>query len=48
MASIEAVTADKLGRADLVEEVTTGESKVVKVTGIPNAGKVRAYTDRQI
>eukprot|EP01086_Lenisia_limosa_P005094 TRINITY_DN2124_c0_g1_i1.p1 TRINITY_DN2124_c0_g1~~TRINITY_DN2124_c0_g1_i1.p1 ORF type:complete len:529 (-),score=214.88 TRINITY_DN2124_c0_g1_i1:57-1643(-) len=40
MASIEAVTADKLGRADLVEEVTTGESKVVKVTGIPNAGKI--------
>jgi T-complex protein 1 subunit delta len=36
IASIEAFTTDKLGHADLVEEVSTGESKVVKVTGVPS------------
>lgn len=30
---------EKLGKADLVEEVGSSESKVVKITGIPNSGK---------
>jgi len=39
IASIEGFSAAKLGSAKLVEEVSTGEGKVVKVTGVPNAGK---------
>eukprot|EP01097_Dermamoeba_algensis_P001536 TRINITY_DN157_c0_g1_i1.p1 TRINITY_DN157_c0_g1~~TRINITY_DN157_c0_g1_i1.p1 ORF type:complete len:527 (-),score=111.63 TRINITY_DN157_c0_g1_i1:124-1704(-) len=39
IASIEAFSADKLGKADLVEEISTGEGKIVKVTGVPNPGK---------
>jgi len=39
IASIEAFTVDKLGTAELVEEVQTGESKVAKITGIPNMGR---------
>eukprot|EP00698_Gefionella_okellyi_P005709 TRINITY_DN15173_c0_g1_i1.p1 TRINITY_DN15173_c0_g1~~TRINITY_DN15173_c0_g1_i1.p1 ORF type:complete len:552 (+),score=168.61 TRINITY_DN15173_c0_g1_i1:193-1656(+) len=39
VASIEGFTADKLGKADLVEEVATSERKIVKVTGVPNGGK---------
>jgi len=39
IASIEAFTADKLGVAELVEEVQTSDSKVAKITGIPNMGK---------
>lgn len=40
IASIEAFTADRLGRAALVEEASTGEDdgKIVKVTGVPNPG----------
>merc|ERR1712054_589492 len=30
---------EKLGKADLVHEVSTSDGKIVKVTGVPNAGK---------
>merc|ERR1711966_455239 len=36
----DAVTADKLGSAAMCEEVAVGSGKVVKVTGIENAGRV--------
>uniref|UniRef100_A0A1I7SWK0 T-complex protein 1 subunit delta n=1 Tax=Bursaphelenchus xylophilus TaxID=6326 RepID=A0A1I7SWK0_BURXY len=40
IASIDHFTADSLGSADLVEEITTsGSEKVVKVTGLHAAGK---------
>jgi T-complex protein 1 subunit delta len=39
IASLDHFTADMLGSADLVEEVSTGASKVVKVTGVANPGK---------
>jgi T-complex protein 1 subunit delta len=40
IASIESFTAERLGRAELVEEVATSdEGKIVKVTGVPNPGK---------
>jgi T-complex protein 1 subunit delta len=39
IASIEGFSAAKLGTAKLVEEVAVGEGKVVKITGVPNAGK---------
>lgn len=39
IASIETFTADKLGKADLVEEVSTADGKIVKITGVPNPGK---------
>jgi len=38
-ASLDHFTPDILGSADLIEEVQTGDSKVVKITGIQNAGK---------
>eukprot|EP01105_Mastigella_eilhardi_P009297 TRINITY_DN21_c1_g1_i1.p1 TRINITY_DN21_c1_g1~~TRINITY_DN21_c1_g1_i1.p1 ORF type:complete len:562 (-),score=168.12 TRINITY_DN21_c1_g1_i1:277-1917(-) len=42
IASIEAFTTDKLGKADLVEEVIVSSDtggKIVKVTGVSNAGR---------
>lgn len=39
VASVEAFAPEKLGSADLVEEVTTGSSRVVKMTGVQNKGK---------
>jgi len=39
VASLDHFTADKLATADLVEEVSTGSSKVVKITGIAKAGR---------
>jgi len=39
VAHIDQFTADKLGHADLVEEVSQGGCKVIKVTGCPNQGK---------
>merc|ERR1719473_1598052 len=39
IANVETVHAEKLGRADLVEEVPTGDGRVVKVTGVPGTGK---------
>lgn len=38
-ASLDHFTAEVLGGADLVEEVQAGDSKIVKMTGIANAGK---------
>jgi len=40
IASIESFTTEKLGSAALVEESSTSGGKVVKVTGVPNAGKI--------
>jgi T-complex protein 1 subunit delta len=39
IASLDHFTAEMLGSAELVEEVQTGDSKIVKVTGIVNQGK---------
>lgn len=39
VADIDAFTEDKLGYADLVEEVQNDGAKVVKVTGVKNPGK---------
>merc|ERR1712156_1301944 len=39
VASLDHFTADKLASAELVEEVSTGSSKVVKITGIAKAGR---------
>lgn len=39
VASIEGFTADKLGRADLCEELPTADGKLVKITGVPGGGK---------
>lgn len=40
VAHVDHFTAEKLGTAGLVEEVSTGgERKIVKVTGCPNQGK---------
>jgi len=39
IASLDHFSADMLGSAELVEEVQTGDSKIVKVTGIVNPGK---------
>merc|ERR1719502_2167680 len=40
MASVDALHKEKLGHAELVQEVTVGQGKVVKVTGIENMGRV--------
>jgi T-complex protein 1 subunit delta len=39
VADIEAFTEDKLGHADLVDEVSKSGAKVVRVSGIKNQGK---------
>eukprot|EP01121_Diplochlamys_sp_Union-15-3_P008307 TRINITY_DN21_c0_g1_i1.p1 TRINITY_DN21_c0_g1~~TRINITY_DN21_c0_g1_i1.p1 ORF type:complete len:559 (-),score=115.90 TRINITY_DN21_c0_g1_i1:8-1627(-) len=39
IASIESFSTSKLGSAELVEEESTSEGKIVKITGVPNAGK---------
>lgn len=39
IADINSFTEDKLGYAEMVEEVSTAGAKVVKVTGVKNAGK---------
>lgn len=39
IADIEAFTEDKLGYADLVDEVSKSGAKVVRVTGVKNPGK---------
>jgi len=39
IASIEGVNPNKLGTAALVEEASTSQGKIVKVTGVPNGGK---------
>ena len=39
VADIEAFTEDKLGYAELVEEASQSGAKVVRITGVKNAGK---------
>jgi T-complex protein 1 subunit delta len=39
VASIESFTADKLGTAEVVEEVPTSDGKIVKITGVPSKAK---------
>jgi len=39
IASLESFTADRLGCAKLVEEESTGDGKIIKITGVPNPGK---------
>lgn len=39
IASLDHFTPEMLGAADLVEEVTTGSSKIIKMTGVANPGK---------
>ena len=40
IASIESFTPERLGSAELVEEISTSEAgKIIKVTGVPNPGK---------
>jgi len=39
IANADTLHAEKLGKADMVEEVPTGDGKVIKVTGVPNGGK---------
>jgi T-complex protein 1 subunit delta len=39
VAHVDSLKPEKLGVADLVEEVDIGEGKIVKITGIHNAGK---------
>ena len=38
-ATIDGFVQEKLGCADLVQEVSTSNGKLVKVTGIKNSGK---------
>merc|ERR1711959_831856 len=40
MASVDALHPEKLGHAQLVEEVAVGQGRVVKITGIENMGRV--------
>lgn len=39
VASLDHFTPESLGSADLVEEAQTGDSKVIKITGVANPGK---------
>jgi len=39
IASVESFAAEKLGKAELVEETGSQDAKLVKITGIPNTGK---------
>jgi len=39
IANIDTFHAEKLGKADLVQEQNTGEGKIVRVSGVPGAGK---------
>ncbi|EOD09136.1 hypothetical protein EMIHUDRAFT_471033 [Emiliania huxleyi CCMP1516] len=39
IANIDTFHPEKLGRAELVHEVSTGDGKIVRVTGVPNEGK---------
>jgi len=39
VASVDHLNAESLGTAELVEEITTGSSKIVKMTGVANPGK---------
>jgi len=39
IASADSLKPEKLGTAELVEEVSTGDGKIIKITGIPSKGK---------
>merc|ERR1719446_1697754 len=39
VANVDTFHAEKLGKAELVQELPTGEGRIVKVTGVPNSGK---------
>jgi len=39
IANPDSISAEKLGSANLVEEVSTPSGKIVKITGVPNPGK---------
>ena len=39
IADVDSFSEDKLGYAELIEEVQTAGARVVKVTGVKNAGK---------
>jgi len=39
IASIESFTSEKLGTAKLVEEISTSDGKLMKITGVPAGGK---------
>lgn len=39
VASVDHLNVESLGSAELVEEITTGQSKIVKMTGVANPGK---------
>ena len=39
IASVDALAPEKLGSAGLVQEISTGESKIVQITEVPNIGK---------
>eukprot|EP00270_Netrium_digitus_P006198 TRINITY_DN184_c1_g1_i1.p1 TRINITY_DN184_c1_g1~~TRINITY_DN184_c1_g1_i1.p1 ORF type:complete len:567 (+),score=138.17 TRINITY_DN184_c1_g1_i1:1139-2839(+) len=46
IANIDQFRIDKLGQADVVEEVQMGESKVVRITGIKNMGRTMSVIVR--
>lgn len=48
IASVDHLAAESLGSADLVEEVSTGESKIVKFTGVANPGKTVSVVCRGV
>ncbi|KAL0483054.1 chaperonin TCP-1 delta subunit [Acrasis kona] len=39
IANIDSMKPEKLGSAEVVEEVSTGDGKIIKITGIPGKGK---------
>jgi len=39
IANVDTLHPEKLGKAELVQEINTGDGKIVKVTGVPGAGK---------
>merc|ERR1711988_1400696 len=39
IANVDTLHPEKLGKAELVTEVATGEGKIIKVTGVPGTGK---------
>lgn len=48
IASLDHFTPEMLGHADLVEEVSTGASKIVKMTGVANPGKTVSVVVRGV
>jgi T-complex protein 1 subunit delta len=48
IASVDHLSADSLGTAELVEEVQTGQSKIVKMTGVANPGKTVSVVCRGV